>query len=432
MLLHFFFIIAPSVGAGVFLNWKYLKNKWHSLQSKWIFKFKPRLKKAWEWRKRLWENSRKNPAIVLLAIAWVCIAFSVWRFSPDLYELYKELAGQILEEGQTADDYRGIAIRYFGIIAGAGAIIGYIFATGRNIMLDNQNKINDRTRITESIGLAIAQIGAVNGSEPNIEVRLGGLYSLQSIMQDNEERELSIVKILYAYVRENLKRDKTKQPKQVNNGFETYKLPEDIQAALNIISQFSKEQKAQGKKRPRDNELNFSHTDFSDYSLKRMDFRDAIFENANLSGTDLYQANLSGAFLHGANLSGVCAVMVDLSNARFLATNFSGASLHCIFESQMGEKTIAHVNFANAHLSALPLSNKKFINVSFSNTDLENTEFYGADLSEAVNITQEQINLTRGDEKTIPPKGLYIPESWKKPRPTSGSRSIRNPIRKLP
>ena len=413
------------IGGGGWLNRQQLKNKWN-------YKFKPPLKKTWAWHKPLLASSIKNPAIMLLVIAWGFIVLALWFFGVDIYDIYVELHKQIDEGGKTPEEYRGIAIRYFGIVAGAGAIIGYIFATGRNIMLDSQNKINDRTRITESIGQAIAQIGAVNGSEPNIEVRLGGLYSLQSIMQDNEERELSIVKILYAYVRENLKRDKTKQPKQVNNGFETYKLPEDIQAALNIISQFSKEQKAQGKKRPRDNELNFSHTDFSDYSLKRMDFRDAIFENANLSGTDLYQANLSGAFLHGANLSGVCAVMVDLSNARFLATNFSGASLHCIFESQMGEKTIAHVNFANAHLSALPLSNKKFINVSFSNTDLENTEFYGADLSEAVNITQEQINLTRGDEKTIPPKGLYIPESWKKPRPTSGSRSIINPIRKLP
>ena len=160
---------------------------------------------------------------------------------------------------------------------------------------------------------------------------------------------------------------------------------------------------------------------------------DAIFRaDANLSGTDLYQANLSGAVLHDANLSGVYAIMVDLSNAKFLNTNFSGASLNCMFDWQMGGKTIAHVNFANACLSTLTLSNKKFIHVNFSNTDLETTEFYGADLSEAVNLTQEQINLAWGDEKTILPKGLYTPASWKEPGLTSGARVMRSIARKLP
>ncbi len=390
------------------------------------------VKNSRDWRKRLWENSRKNPAIVLLIIAWGFIIIALYLFAPHLYKLYGILSQQI-EINQNSDlDYRGIAIRYFGIVAGAGAIIGYIFATGRNIMLDSQNKINAQAQITESMVQAIAQIGAVNGSEPNIEVRLGGLYSLQRIMQDSEERELSILKILYAYVRENLKRDKTKQPKQINSLFETYNLPEDIQAALNIISQFNKERKAQGKKLLRDNELNFSHTDFSDYSLKRMDFSDAILENANLSGTDLYQANLSGAFLHGANLSGVFGVMFDLSNAEFFNTNFSGANLSCMFDSDMGGKTITGVNFANASLSALPLSDKKFIHVNFSNTDLETTDLYGADLSKAVNLTQDQINKASGNEKTILPKGLYTPESWKKPRPTSSTRSMKVIARKLP
>ncbi len=91
---------------------------------------------------------------------------------------------------------------------------------------------------------------------------------------------------------ENLKRDKTKQPKKINMGFETYKLPEDIQAALNIISQFNKEKKAQGRKLPYeklpyDSQLSFAHADFSDYSLERMDFSDAIFINANLSGHNI-------------------------------------------------------------------------------------------------------------------------------------------------
>ncbi len=410
------------VGGGGFLNRQWLKNYWN-------YKIKPPLKKTWAWRKPLLASSIENPAIMLLVIAWGFIALALWFFGGDIYDIYVDLHKQIDEGGKTPEEYRGIAIRYFGIVAGAGAIIGYIFATGRNIMLDSQNKINDRTRITESIGQAIAQIGAINDKEPNIEVRLGGLYSLQRIMQDSEENKLPVVKILYAYVRENLKRDKTKQPKQIHMQFETYKLPEDIQAALNIISQFNKQQKAQGKKLPRNNELNLSHTDFSDYSLKGMDFSDAIFENANLSGTDLYQADLSGAFLHGANLSGVYGSMLNLSRARYFGTNLSGANLYCMF---MGGSPFVGVDFSNASLVGMSLRNGEFIHANFSNTDLEKTDFHGADLSQARNLTQEQINLARGDESTKLPDGLALPESWKKPSPTQTTTTMRVSIKKLP
>ena len=94
--------------------------------------------------------------------------------------------------------------------------------------------------------------------EPNIDVRLGGLYSLQRIMQDSSRDMLPIARILYAYVRENTRRDKSKEPKQKSpHGHETYKLPEDIQSALNIIIQFKKDWKKQFGEFPKDNQLNF-------------------------------------------------------------------------------------------------------------------------------------------------------------------------------
>ncbi len=387
------------------------------------------VKDFYNWRKRLWENSRKNPAIVLLIIAWGFIIIALYLFAPHLYKLYGILSKQI-EINQNSDlDYRGIAVRYFGIVAGAGAIIGYIFATGRNIILDNQNKINAQAQITESMVQAITQIGAINDKKPNIEVRLGGLYSLQRIMQNSEENELPVVKILYAYVRENLKRDKTKQPKKINRGFETYKMPEDIQAALNIISQFNKEQREQGKKLPHSNQLSFAHADFSDYSLEKMDFSHANFENANLSGTDLCQANLSNAFLRGANLSGVYGASLNLYGVSYFGANFSGANLSCVF---MGGSDFVGIDFSDAILVGVSLCNEKFFSVNFFNTDLENVRFDGADLSEAFNLTQEQLSHAYGDEKTILPKGLAPPESWKEPTPKQITTTMRTSLRKLP
>ncbi len=380
--------------------------------------------------KSFWASSIKNPAILVLLFAWVAIGFTLWAFGFDIYELYGELRKQIDEKGKTADEYRGIAIRYFGIVAGAGAIIGYIFATGRSIISDNQNKINARAQTTESMVQAIAQIGAVNGEKPNIEVRLGGLYSLQRIMQDNKERELSIVKILYAYVRENLKRDKTKQPKQTSSrGFETYKIPEDIQVALDIICQFNKEQKQQGKKLPRDNQLSFAYTDFSDYSIASMNFRDAIFGGANLSGTNLYDADLSNAELYDADLSGVYGPGLHFMKTSLYNTNFSGANL---FGVVFGNNFLSNINFSNAYLAAAIFLTKTFVDVNFDNACLENVNFDNADLSKALNLKQKQISQALGNKKTKLPKGLVTPESWKKVRNKGTTTTMIVKPRKLP
>ena len=346
------------------------------------------VRRLWGWCKRFWASSNRNPAIVLLVIAWGFIGFSVWRFSPDIYELYGKLAKQILEGGQTADEYRGIAIRYFGIIAGAGAVIGYIFATARNIILDNQNKINARAQTTESMVQAIAQIGAFNDGKPNVEVRLGGLYSLQRIMKDSPKDEETIGKIFYAYVRENITRDRIKQADKIEElkkskgeEKEYLRLPEDIQATLIIISQLNEEWRDRGIKWLLDPQLNLSYTDFSNYFLTHLDVRDTNLEHANFSDTDLHFAQLSGASFHRVNFSGAMFFGADLSNAHLAFANFSDADLT--------DADLDNANLAFADLSSVVLS-------------------------QVENLTQKQIEQadSRGDTQLN--EDLTRPAHWEK------------------
>ncbi len=430
------------VGGGLFLNlrelkkrWQDLKKKWQILKSRWNYGFKRRVESIRDWRKRLWSGIKKNPAIVLLAIAWGCILLSVWRFSPDLYKLYDILSKQILEEGQTADDYRGIAIRYFGIIAGTGAIIGYIFATGRNIILDNQNKINQQGQITESMVQAIAQIGAFNGEKPNVEVRLGGLYSLQRIMQDSQRDEEAIAKIFYAYVRQNAKEDESKEIEENNQTDENPpELREDVQAALDIINQFNKTWKAQGKKISFEAQIDLSRTNFVGYSLMGMDFSHATLEGANLSGANLGEFDFSAASLVGANLS-----HVNMSYAQLANTDFSYANLYC---ADLERAYLFHANFSNANLTSANLSATDLLytglmganltSADLTSADLSGANLSGANLSDAVlhrtnlddvdlsdahlssakGLTQEQINQTNGNKDMQLPEGLIHPEHW--------------------
>ncbi len=359
------------------------------------------VKNIWEWCRRrilplwwrleiLWIRIKKNTAIFILIIAWVCIGFSGWHFVPDISKLYDILAKQILEGGKTADEYRGIAIRYFGIVAGVGAIIGYIIATARNIIANNQNKsadeqnrINERGRITESMVQAIAQIGAFNGEKPNIAIRLGGLYSLQRIMQDRERDEESIAKILYAYVRENLKRDKDKRDKLKEYNKQNFSrpeekpfpLPEDIVSALNIISQFNKDRKNKFGIYEPESQSDFTYADFTNYSIRDIDFSYISFSHADFSGSNLVNVNFLKAMLLGVNFSDTQLSVVDFSNARFFTGKFCEVSLG---------------------------------SADFSGTDFDGLDLSGADLTNASNLTQKQVNQAFGDLKTRLPTGLKM------------------------
>ena len=427
-ILAIFFIVAPSVGAGIFINWQQLMSVWYKIASRTyvmlapenlirhVFKFygwrvfywgKRHVKKLQNWCKvfvkRSWVLSRflwTNPASLLLVIAGIFIAVSLWIFGFDIYELYVELSDQIKKEQKTPDDYRGIAIRYFGIIAGAGAIIGYLIAIARNIIANNQNKINQQGQITESMVQAIAQIGTFNNDKPNIEVRLGGLYALQRIMQDSPRDEDSIAKIFYAYVRENAKRNNIKQPKEDKQAEQkTHQMREDIQTALDIIGQFIREWKIQGKEVSPDTRINFARANLVGYSFKGVDFSRAILEDVDLSGVELYDVNLFDVDLSGADLSGANIFNTDLTGANLIKANLTGASL-------------CDVDLTGADLTNADLTGVTLASVNMYYTDLFGADLFSANLSDVTELSQEQIDAANGDISTLLPEDIFFPESW--------------------
>ena len=97
--------------------------------------------------------------------------------------------------------------------------------------------------------------------------------------------------------------------------------------------------------------------------------RRASLRFATLSGADLEEADLSDADLTDARLDGANLANADLSHALLTRTDFSGARLY-------------------------------------------RTRLNGADLQEARNLTQEQLNECSGDASTDIPPHLKCPSSW--------------------
>jgi hypothetical protein len=142
-----------------------------------------------------------------------------------------------------------------------------------------------------------------------VDVRLGGIYALQRIMQDSPRDQSTVVAVLCAFVRDHAAASAASRP------------PTDIQAALTVV----------GTRNPA-----------NDGSTTVIDFT-----NANLHGANLYGANLHGAHLRGVNLArsympGANLSGADLFGADFIRADLSGADFT--------GAAAAHAHFAGADL----------------------------------------------------------------------------------
>ncbi|MGN1181640.1 MAG: pentapeptide repeat-containing protein [Faecalibacillus sp.] len=87
------------------------------------------------------------------------------------------------------------------------------------------------------------------------------------------------------------------------------------------------------------------------------------------------------------------------------------------------KQNFIHHNFDNQDMTGVDLNMKLAIASSFKNcqfkgatfigTDTRDANFEGADLREAIFLTQGQINVAKGSRKTKLPNHLYYPITWK-------------------
>ncbi len=339
-------------------------------------------KNIWTWCEDLLVSISENRTLVLVSILFafffigfvLLFYFSLW---PLISLLYVAIDEQIRDIKVGSYAFRNVSLSIGGSITLSIAVLGLFLSVIRNIISDNQNKaadeqnrINERGRITESIGQAITHIGTFNNLSPNIEVRLGGIYSLQRIMRDSLKDEEAIAKIFYAYVRQN-----AREYNEPNDDAR-----EDVQATLDILAELNDVQMDYTEPVPPRNRVNFSHTNLTGYLITGKNFVSAdldyiIFQHGNLSNKQFFYASMIYADLSYTNLSESYFVIADLSNA----------------------------DLSNADLS---------------NANLHRADLFGADLSTAKNLTQEQIDEADGDDDTKLPKGLTRPEHWiKKKKP---------------
>ncbi|NIY79039.1 pentapeptide repeat-containing protein [Celeribacter sp. HF31] len=143
-------------------------------------------------------------------------------------------------------------------------------------------------RFSDEIGRTSGDWSVQERTVPNLEARIGAIFSLERIAQDSLRDHLQIMEILCAYVRENAPA-KNMEP----SGFPFKKARADIQTAIRVIGRRSDIQKsAESQKQFR---LDLRNVDLSGADFTGLDFTGAIFFNSKFEGAIFQDSKLSGA-----------------------------------------------------------------------------------------------------------------------------------------
>ncbi len=291
-------------------------------------------------------------------------------------------------------------------------IIGTIATiTGGIILFLNYQNAQSKL-ITERFSKAIEQLG-----NDKMEIRLGGIYALEQIAKDSNIYYWTVMEVLTSFIQErsplievediDKKHIKMKvcqigNTNTKNSDDDNWKLAveqlknkaigKDIQAALTVI----------GRRVFKKNTNNWN-LDLSFSNLSQANLIGANLEGVNLQGANLYkahlaEANMKQAKLEGANFEGANLFHAQMEKANLYKVNLKETKL---FAGSLKGAKLLKSNLVKANLSKDDLSGTNLSRANFQGAILKGANLKGAILSEAKNLTNEQIKLACNWQQAI-------------------------------
>ena len=250
---------------------------------------------------------------------------------------------------------RFIFLSYIAIVS-LPFIVLRSYHTYRQLNVSNkQADTASQAMINNAFSKAIEQLGEFKTLElekdkktyvPNMEVRLGALYSLEKIAKSNDEFRGSIINILSAYVRENAEKTNIENYYQIEEytGHECMyfeKVTEDINSSLEIL--FNLRTKS-----------NLFKIEFKGINLCGVNFKGFNLEGTNFSYCDIRGADFSNTKLRDAKLIG--SILID---TKFLNADVTNVLMH--------HSILVQADFSYANLKGGKFSNSVLYEANFEN-----------------------------------------------------------------
>jgi len=411
------------------------------------------------------------PLIGLSALGAVGVLGALWLIAPIFGHIYAAAWHPAFGAAQ-ADILNKLGL----LIAG---FAGFVFVVWRLLILQQQNQIADRQReiaqeklYVELLTKAVEQLGAtrekkttnkssnkadgktetISETEPNIEVRLGGIYALEKLARDCLPLHWQIMEILCAYIKENagpprtlgeeieelIRKPKDNLTSKEHERFEilSREIPSpraDLQAALTVIGRRNHAQRYYENENARSPEtvldlsgihipkmnfdyLDFSGTDFSSSTMSFTTFKLSNLHKARFLYARLEHTLLDQAYLHRANIScarlenaSLCATI--LYNATIQDTHFEGALL---YSAKFNGASCSGAQFSGAEMIGAHLEYCWLNRSEFEEARIDEVKFDGAwlgnvDLRTALGVETKQIAAAWGTATTLLAAGIERP-----------------------
>ena len=153
---------------------------------------------------------------------------------------------------------------------------------------------------------------------------------------------------------------------------------------------------------------NFSGADFSRADLRGSAMTGATFQNAdftraNLVGLEALGATFLEATLQGARLDSGTLLNADLRRVKARGASFAHANLT---GANLEAGDFEGASFEDADLLGATLGSGQFAKANFKGARLRGAQLQGTDLTQAINLTKDQVAGACGDRATRLPGGL--------------------------
>ena len=209
-----------------------------------------------------------------------------------------------------------------------------------------------------------------------MSVRLGGIYALDRLMEDDRQRYYSeIMKVSAAFARKPI----TDDSKEFQNG-----VRDDVQAVMELIGRRNDPSRWQRR----------SGLPDADRSVLLHERGLVLLHGAQLRGAVLIHGNYREVAFTDADLTGAFCYKADFSDASCEVANFSNAKL-------------IEVNMCRVRLTGAVLMGAILAGSNLSGADLRDADLSDADLSGSgdlpvTGLTQEQIDRAKANTEARP------------------------------
>ena len=332
-----------------------------------------------------------------VGVVWLCQQHNVRQLDSKVHQL-QQSTGKLssksittvdrvnLERAQISLDRDRIDTQnavYHLLFQGIGLILigGLIYRSWQYFSrIEGQIQLAHDDRITARFSQAISHLAS-----EKMEVRLGGIYTLERLAQESPTEHWLTIEVLTAFVREHSSQPVAQtQPHlaavdlSISPQFQQLpRIPTDIQAVMTVLT------RRDTSRDPADRAIELRDSNLRAAELNGVELWGADLWRVNLREAQLWQAKLVGAFLGRANLSEASLWKADLEGAYLWKANLAGANLT--------EANLEQANLEGSNLKGANLQQANLIN---------------ADLRKVVGLTEQQLRTAIYDETTQLPEYL--------------------------